>query len=431
MEVIGDPSVLAAVAVLATKGVHMCASESRFRVSSETEFPETAPLRDEVQFLLRFAVLAPSGDNTQPWLFRLTDTGFHLIADRRRVLPVVDPHDRELVISCGAALGTFETAARRFGFDVSVNTFPEGRDSDLLAAIELVSGTTASTVEVALFDAIVDRRTTRTAFAMTPLPDALIKTCRDAAAGFGVTLDVIGEEDCRRDIAELVGEGDRRQFDDPCFRRELALWIRSRRSGSDEGMSGAGFGTPDVLSAVERLVIRTFDMGGGIAAADAKMIFAHTPALGLLSSPGDGPEDWIAAGRALARLLLLLTARGFTASSLNQPIEVAELRSRLRKAVVTAGYPQILLRMGRATAVPEPSERRELETILCDDQGRGEGAHEPLSRVSCRSWRCGDPQPLRVWSRRDGKPRCHPISWGQLQLPSDSVTGIRAVRSFQ
>jgi len=341
-------------------------------MSSENDFPETAPLRDQVVFLLRYAILAPSGHNTQPWRFRITETGFHLIADRRRALPVVDPHDRELAISCGAALGTFEVAARRFGLDPVVNTVPDDRDPDLLATIEVVQGAPASAAEAALFDAIADRRTTRAAFAMAPLPDALIKTCRDVAASFGAALDVIADEDRRRGIAALVGEGNRRQFDDPRFRRELALWIRSRRSGSGDGMSGAGFGMPDVLSAVGRLMIRTFDMGGGVAAADEKKILAATPGLGLLSSPGDGPADWIATGRALARVLLALTARGFTASYLNQPIEVEVLRPKLREAAAAAGHPQILLRMGRTAVAAEPSVRRRLESVIHGDPDRGQ-----------------------------------------------------------
>ena len=50
------------------------------------------------------AVLAPSSHNTQPWQFRLIEDGLQLFADRSRALPVVDPHDRALVISCGASL---------------------------------------------------------------------------------------------------------------------------------------------------------------------------------------------------------------------------------------------------------------------------------------------------------------------------------------
>lgn len=340
-------------------------------MSDENDFPETAPLREQVVFLLRHAILSPSGHNTQPWLFRITETGFQLIADRRRALPVVDPHDRELAISCGAALGLFEVAARRFGLDPVVNTLPDDRDPGLLATIEVVQGAQASATEIALFDAIADRRTTRTAFAMAPLPDTLIETCRGAAAGLGAALDVIADADRRRGIAALVGEGNRRQFDDPRFRRELALWIRSRRSGSGDGMSGAGFGMPDVLSAVGRLMIRTFDMGGGIAAADEKKILAATPALGLLSSPGDGPADWIATGRALARVLLVLTAQGFTASYLNQPVEVEELRPRLREVAAAGGHPQILLRMGRTDVAAEPTVRRGLESVILGDPDRG------------------------------------------------------------
>lgn len=330
-------------------------------------FPRSAPLRDQLIFLLGYAILAPSGHNTQPWHFRLKGTGVEVRADRRRALPVVDPQDRELAISCGAAVGTLEVAARRFGLDVTVNRATEGRDPDLLAQVEIAKGKPASEGEIALFDAILHRRTTRSAFAMEALADDLIATCCRTASATGIELDVIVDEDRKRAVAELVAEGDRRQFEDPRFRRELALWVRSRRLGSVDGLSGASFGMPDVLSPVGRLVIRTFDMGDGVAAADEKKILSATPALGLLSSPGDEAADWIATGRALARVLLSLTARGLTASYLNQPIEIESLRPKLREVAGCAGHPQILLRMGRAGEVPEPTARRGLDEVLLDE----------------------------------------------------------------
>lgn len=328
------------------------------------EYPGAGPLRDQMRFLLGYAILAPSGHNTQPWLFRLTDTGIEVRADRRRALPVVDPYDRELAISCGAAVGIFEVAARRFGLDATVKTDVDGGDPDLLARTKVAKGAPASEGEIALFDAILSRRTTRSAFAMEPLSSDLIRDCRDAAAAPGVAFDAIVDENEKRAVAELVAEGDRLQFEDPRFRRELALWVRSRRLGSKDGMSGASFGMPDVLSPVGRLVIRTFDMGDGIAAADEKKILSATPALALLSSPRDEPTDWIATGRVLARVLLSLTARGLTASYLNQPIETESLRPRLREVAGCTGHPQILLRMGRAGDVPEPSARRGLSEVL-------------------------------------------------------------------
>jgi hypothetical protein len=40
-----------------------------------------------------------------------------MYADRTRALPVVDPEDRELTISCGAALSHLLLAIRHFGYD--------------------------------------------------------------------------------------------------------------------------------------------------------------------------------------------------------------------------------------------------------------------------------------------------------------------------
>ncbi|WP_229440580.1 hypothetical protein [Massilia sp. BSC265] len=56
-------------------------------------------------------MLAPSSHNTQPWLFRMAESSIDLFADRTRALPVNDPDDRELTISCGCALMHLRIAA--------------------------------------------------------------------------------------------------------------------------------------------------------------------------------------------------------------------------------------------------------------------------------------------------------------------------------
>jgi hypothetical protein len=77
---------------------------------------------------------APSSHNSQPWLFRFTPGGVELIADRTRALPVVDPGDRELVISCGAVLHHVEVALSPLGEAHRVTLVPDETDPDLLAA---------------------------------------------------------------------------------------------------------------------------------------------------------------------------------------------------------------------------------------------------------------------------------------------------------
>src|ERR687891_523520 len=62
----------------------------------ENDFPKDGSLSEKMNFLLRYAILAPSGHNTQPWLFKIVGNNtIEIYADRSRALPLVDPDDRE------------------------------------------------------------------------------------------------------------------------------------------------------------------------------------------------------------------------------------------------------------------------------------------------------------------------------------------------
>ncbi len=327
-------------------------------------FPANDDLSTQIRFLLGYAMLAPSGHNTQPWLVRIGTDTVDVLADRTRALPVVDPDDRELAISCGAAIGMLEVAARRFGLTTEVTNPWEADAPDLLARVSFASGYVPTDADLALFDAIQARRTNRTGFDMTALPQGLVDDCQSAVAEVNVEVSVLDAAKDRETVAALVAEGDKLQFDDPAFRKELSHWVRSSSLGAQDGMSGAGFGMPDILSAVGSLVIRTFDLGDSTAASDTKKIKSGSPALMVLGSGGDATGNWVSTGRTLARVLLLLTSRGFAASYLNQPIETASLRPKLRSATGMSGFPQILLRVGQAASVPPTTARRDLDDVI-------------------------------------------------------------------
>ncbi len=307
--------------------------------------------------LATWATLAPSSHNTQPWLFRVAGTTLELLADRSRALPVVDPHDRELTISCGAALGILRLAAEALGERIEVTVSPS---QEVLARVAHrglgVPG------DAAILDAIRARRTTRTAFAAEPVPVALMLEADAEAAAAGATLRWMVSDADRHGLAELVAEGDRAQLADAAFRAELADWMHSRRAASRDGLSAGAFGMPDMMSAVSAMVIRRFDMGEGQAARD-RALAEGSPALAAVTTPADTPSDWLAAGDALARVLVRLGRAGFTASYLNQPVEVPALRARLAEALGTHEAPQLLLRVGRGPALP-PSVRRPVGQVL-------------------------------------------------------------------
>ena len=83
---------------------------------SEDEFPKDGSMHEKLKFFLRYAILAPSIHNTQPWAFRIVNNTIELYADRRRALPIADPKGRALTISCGAALGYLQLTISHFGY---------------------------------------------------------------------------------------------------------------------------------------------------------------------------------------------------------------------------------------------------------------------------------------------------------------------------
>jgi hypothetical protein len=138
--------------------------------------------------------------------------------------------------------------------------------------------------------------------------------------------------------------------------------VHPNRTKSRDGVPGYGYGFSDLMSLAGPFAIRTFDMGKGQAAKD-RQLAEGSPVLAILGTEDDTPPEWLAAGPALARVLLRARAEGVWASFFNQPIEMPELPPRLRNAIGQSGFPQLLLRMGCGPEV-RPTLRRPAEEVL-------------------------------------------------------------------
>jgi Nitroreductase family len=326
-------------------------------------FPAAGTAADKARFAVRYAILAPSSHNTQPWRFAIIGSELLVCADRTRSLPNIDPFDRELIISCGAALFNLRVALAYFGVPVEITTFPLSAEPDLVARIEFSSSGPPFKDLADLFDAITKRATNRGPFIAEDVPDDVIERLKSAAEAEGVDVGFARTLSERERVAALIAQADRRQFDDPRFRHELASWIHPSRSNDGMPASSQGFETlADVATPIAAMAIRTFDLGNGVAAAHEQLA-RGSPLLVGFSMPMDNNEAWLAAGLALQRLLLIATKAGYSTSYLNQPIEVSELRTRLATELHTTGYPQLLLRVGRGPTVPH-SPRRPIADVL-------------------------------------------------------------------
>lgn len=334
----------------------------------EDDFPVAESTAEKLKFLLNYVVLAPSGHNTQPWIFKIVDDVVELYADKTRALPVADPNYRELIISCGAALFHLRIAMRHFGHRDIVEILPEDHNPNLLARIRLGSKRIVQVEENFLFWAISQRCTNRRLLENCRLPASLISELKSATNSEGDWLQISTQvipEASREEIVNLIAQGDRLQMSNPLFRQELARWIHSSRSPSHDGLTLEAQGINPRLEAISPLVslaIRSFDLGNQ-ANKDRKLV-ETAPLLILISSNGDTPQDWLATGEALAHLLLRARVDDVWASFFNQPIEIPQLRSRLQALFPENGYPQILLRLGYAKDTKSTPRRAVDEVML-------------------------------------------------------------------
>ncbi|ACZ21825.1 nitroreductase family protein [Sanguibacter keddieii DSM 10542] len=296
--------------------------------------------------VVRAATRAPSVHNTQPWTVEVgLSRGRGMVdvrVDPARSLRHGDPLSREATISCGALVDHLVVAARREGLDAEV-TVTAG-DGDLrLARVSLSPGDLPSVAELELSVATVHRRTTRIALDDLVVDDALVARLVRMVADAQAHLVVLPPGSAARGVVlRQVARAEALATEDLVGRAEEEAW-----TGRAAAADGAGDGVPveepwagHPGAAPGPGSRRLSDRAGPGDATE------HGAVLALLTTPGDSPDDWLRAGRALSRLLLEATVAGLTASFATTVLENPTTRHEVVRSLGLVGAPQVLLQLG-------------------------------------------------------------------------------------
>lgn len=317
----------------------------------------TVPTPEQLRHVVQAAGLAPSVHNTQPWRFVAHPERLALHADPTRQLRVLDPDERQLHISCGAALFHARVAARALGLGVQVHVLPDETEPTHLADLVLTSGQPATDAEIRLATAILERHTHRGAFGAQPVPADVVSTLRDAAQSEGARLSQVESLDQLVELEVLLAGADAMEERDARYREELARWVRDGTPGPD--------GIPVIAlapAAGSSLRQRDFLLDNP-AAVDGSAPTPDRPAVVVVVTDDDEPMSWLRAGQALAAVLLRAADLGIQAQPLGQVTDVLAYRYGLRRVLGIVGMPQLVLRMGfapRAAFTP----RRSVDDVL-------------------------------------------------------------------
>lgn len=314
----------------------------------------------DIKKLILCATMAPSGHNTQPWKFSTQENTICIHPDFSRRLPVVDPDDRELYISLGAALENLITAAQYEGYRPSVNFSHDNRS--ICVHLE-ESGDKINNLP--LFNAIPQRQSTRSYYDGRSIPDIYMEKLSSLPLERGVSVIFITEAEKTEQIASLVREGNSIQMNSPAFMQELVSWIRFNENEVEkhrDGLSYKATQSPSAPRFIGKLFMKFFLKADVQSKKDEEHIKSSSALMVVLSENND-IDSWIKTGRSFERLVLYATSIGIKNAHLNQPCEVPELKEKLQKLLsVGDRHPQLLLRLGYAEKLPG-SVRRDVGEV--------------------------------------------------------------------
>lgn len=321
-------------------------------------FEREAMMSAQMRDLVRYATLAANGHNTQPWKFALREDTIEIHPDASRRLPVVDPQDRELWISLGCALENLLIAARASGYAADV-TYPDAAD---VIRVRLAADAPQASP---LFDAIPLRQSTRSAYDGQRVPAADLDRVQTMPLEPGITLRFVTDPAGMATVGEYVAQGNLRQYADRAFVDELIAWLRFNKKealSSLDGLYSRCSGNPEVPRWLGRMFVSGTKPQQQADADTGKL--RSSPGAVVVAADADDKAAWVRTGQVYERLALQMTSLGIKSAFLNQPIEVAELRSQFQSALgLGRAAPQLLVRYGYAPALPR-SLRRPVEQML-------------------------------------------------------------------
>lgn len=320
--------------------------------------------------------------NTQPWRFEVNPRRISLYSDSSRRMPYFDPYLREHFAGLGAAIESMVIAARGIGMSVDVTTFPRGSASELVAILDLSTGSGVTPADTGLAEAIARRHTNRGPFTADPLGDDDMSILRSTAAAVpGTSVAWVTESAAVSGFGALLIDATERIIADHDQSCESFEWFRPERADIERERDGVTLDCqglePATLLAGKLLPPPSRSDGDGFWLAATRDVHTATAAAYGVVRVGD-PLDHrsqLDGGRALTRLHLAATERGLAFHHMNQITErIDRDRSTSSEDVFTARWSEmagiqssdalVSFRIGTAQRAAGLSPRRAMTDVV-------------------------------------------------------------------
>ncbi len=290
----------------------------------------TAAIPDDVMnFLLNAGVQAPSGDNAQPWKFKVTTDKISIFLDPDADRSFFNVSQVASMISCGAVIENIKIASSQFGIVPDIKYISD--KTGVGGSISFTRGQVEnndhvdSHVQVAddpLCEFIWSRHTNRTMYRKESMPGSVLQNCKSSVSCFpGTELYTVTQKKDLKKLAGIIYKIDRIRTEHRPLHEHLNKMVRFTSREINERKDGlplknlqAGFAGEQFLKLTRPWPVMNFFNKTGIGRLVAMHSYQgiiNSSAVMLLTVDGMTDKDFLKGGRALQRIWLDLTRQGY------------------------------------------------------------------------------------------------------------------------
>lgn len=320
----------------------------------ESEFPENGKMENKIKFLLRYAILAPSGHNTQPWKFNFDKNKLLIMPDFSKIRPAVDPDNRELFISLGCAAKNFELAADYFGLMYEKKFVGEQYEYRLIEGKKVPKN-------IHLFRSILKRSTSRGEFEKKRVSREVLSRITTPNA------QVISNEETKQKIAEIAYESNKVWYKSRQLVEELDYWLADDIANGNDGIPTGMLNLYKIAVDLKQFLVKD-SPEAEIKAKREKKLALEAPAMVIITSKVDNAESWVKAGEIYEEISLMLASKGIGVGFFNTILELKTQRKKIENLMGNGTKPQLLMRLGYPKEKVIKSARREVKFCMMDFQ---------------------------------------------------------------
>jgi hypothetical protein len=326
-------------------------------IIDDNKFNDSLGDREKLRHFARYAILAPSGHNTQPWAISYGANSLILRADSKRSLPYSGLKANEPLVSLGSFLGVLVAVAKSFGYPTDIKLSPNKED----IATVVLGVYDAKLVDSEVRKAIKERVSDRFKYTEVPL-DKIIKKEISSFRSNNVQINIIEDNDTKNKIASLTNEATLSTMGEKDFRKELSRWVRNNKTNQYDGMPGAVQGIPTPPSMFAKQIIKYLNVSKDQAKKDTTRIL-NSSALVIISVNDEDRHSYLEGGMAYSRICVTAKKRGFASAGVGAAIIDSVTREKVKEILATELKPIAIIRLGHSTRKAPKAPRYPLELV--------------------------------------------------------------------